>query len=88
MTETTLFSKPDFAKNFADGNRMPFGPAEEKLINRGFSWASMMLILFYMHEGTFAKLKTVADFKKAFSSFNDFVQELEIPEPEAQKNEL
>lgn len=64
------------------------GPMEGKLINRNFSWASMMLMLFYLHEGSFAKLETVADFKKAFSDFNDFIQQMDIPEPEVNANEF
>ena len=64
------------------------GPMEEKLINRNFSWVSMLVMLFYLHEGSFTKLETVADFKKAFSDFNDFIQQMDIPEPEVQKDEL
>lgn len=64
------------------------GPADEAVMKRDFSWASMITMMFYLHSGTFTKIETVADFKKAFSDFNDFIQQLDIPEPEVNANEV
>ena len=64
------------------------GPMDEEVIKRDFSWASMITMMFYLHTGTFTKIETVADFKKAFNDFNDFIQQLDIPEPEVKPDEV
>lgn len=57
-------------------------------IIENFSWANMLLMMFYIHAGPMPKIETVADFKKAVSDFNDSIQALELPKPEGRKDEL
>lgn len=63
-------------------------PEENQALRRDFSLASMLTMVFYIHTGMFADIKTVADFKKAFNDFNDFIQQMDIPEPEGNQDEV
>ena len=63
-------------------------PEHDQALKRDFSLASMLTMVFYIHSGMFAGIKTVADFKKAFNDFNDFIQHLDIPEPEVKPDEV
>ena len=64
------------------------GPEHDQALKRDFSLASMLTMVFYIHSGMFARIKTVADFKKAFSDFNDFIQQMDIPETEVNPDEV
>ena len=64
------------------------GPEDKRALERDFSLASMLTMVFYIHSGMFAEIKSVADFKKAFSEFNDFIQQMDIPELEVNKDEV
>lgn len=64
------------------------GPINTEEMERNFTWASMITMMFYLHAGTFTKIETVADFKKAFNDFNDSIQRMDIPEPEAKPDEV
>ena len=57
-------------------------------MERNFAWASMITMMFYLRAGTFAKIETVVDFKKAFNDFNDSIQRMDIPELEAKSDEV
>ena len=64
------------------------GPEHDQSLKRDFSLASMLTMVFYIHSGMFAGIKTVADFKKAFNDFNDFIQQMDIPELEGNQDEV
>lgn len=57
-------------------------------IIENFSWANMLMMMFYIHASPMQKIETVADFKKAVSDFNESIQALELPELEGRKDEL
>lgn len=63
-------------------------PEDDQTLRRDFSLASMLTMVFYIHSGMFAGIKTVADFKKAFSDFNDLIQQMDIPELEENQDEV
>ena len=57
-------------------------------IMENFTWASMLMLLFYIHAGPMPTIQSVDDFKKAVSSFNDSIQAMELPDLEGIKDEL